>query len=231
MKHLSLLLLAVLMGCSSIDGGSCPCGEFKSIFNGKDLSGWKSVEGAWEVRDGAIWCTGEKGNQWLIYTGGEYEDLELRLQFKYLVGNSGVQVRSTEFEPYQVRGYQAEIANQAKMGLWHHSKPPEKYRSHLSLAGQKVRIAPDGEKTVEQLVPAEEVQAAYKENEWNEMVIIACGPRLIHKVNGVVFSDLIDEETKYKMTSGVIALQDHGSGTQVGFKDIRLRELKPSGCR
>ncbi len=230
MRYSSIVLLVVVLaGCSSVKVGSP--GEFKSIFNGRDLSGWDGIEGAWEVRDGAIWCTGEKGNQWLIYRGGEYEDLELRLQFKFLNGNSGVQVRSTEFEPYQVRGYQAEIASREKMGLWHHSKPPEKYRSLLSLAGQKVHIAPDGEKTVEQVADAEEIQAAFKEGQWNEMVITACGNRLIHKVNGIIFSDLTDEETKYKMTSGLIALQDHGSGTQAGFKDIRLRELKPSGCK
>jgi len=228
MKYFSILLTATLLGCSSFKVDSRSCGEFKSIFNGKNLSGWEGIAGAWEVRDGAIWCTGGKGNQWLIYRGGVYKDLELRLQFKYLKGNSGVQVRSTEFETFQVRGYQAEIASQDKMGLWHHSKPPEKYRSRLSLAGQKVHIATDGKKTVEQISPAADVQAVYQDGQWNEMVITACGDRLVHKINGVVFSELIDEETKYKMTSGIIALQDHGKGTQVGFKDIRLRELKRS---
>lgn len=231
MKYFSVLFAAALLGCSSIKVGSQSCGEFKSIFNGKDLSGWECIEGAWEVRDGAIWCTGEKGNQWLIYRGGEYKDLELRLQFNYLKGNSGVQVRSTEFQPFEVRGYQAEIASRDKMGLWHHSKPPEKYRSRLSLAGQKVHIAVDGKKTVEQVSPAADVQAVYEEGQWNEMVITACGDRLIHKVNGVVFSELIDEEKKHKMPSGLIALQDHGSGTQVGFKDIHVRKLKPPGCK
>ena len=33
---------------------------FKPIFNGKDLSGWEGLAGAWEVRDGAIRCTGQK---------------------------------------------------------------------------------------------------------------------------------------------------------------------------
>ena len=226
MKHFSILLTVTLVGCSSPKVDSQSGSEFKSIFNGKDLSGWEGIAGAWEVRDGAIWCTGGKGNQWLIYRGGVYKDLELRLQFKYLKGNSGVQVRSAEFEPFQVRGYQAEIASQDKMGLWHHSKPPEKYRSRSSLAGQKVHIGTDGKKTIEQVSPAAGVQAVYQEGQWNEMVITAIGNRLIHKINGVVFSELIDEEKKYKMTAGIIALQDHGKGTQVGFKDIRLREIK-----
>ena len=177
------------------------------------------------MREGAIWCTGEKGNQWIIWRGGEVKNFELRLKFKFVEGNSGVQVRSKEFEPYQVRGYQVEVASADKMGLWHHSKPPEKYRSHLSTAGQKVRIAPDGEKTVEQVAPPEEVQAAFKDGEWNDLIVVGKGSRLIQTLNGVLLSDLTDEETEYTMPSGLIAIQDHGNGTSAGFKDIRLKHL------
>ena len=38
------------------------------------------------------------------------EDFELRLKFRFTAGNSGVQVRSYEVAPYQVRGYQVEVA-------------------------------------------------------------------------------------------------------------------------
>jgi len=62
-------------------------------------------------------------------------DFELRLSFRYHSGNSGVQVRTIDFEPFQSRGYQVEVAPQAKMGLWHHSQASGKYRSKLALAG------------------------------------------------------------------------------------------------
>ena len=79
---------------------------FVRLFNGKDLTGWEGRPGAWEVRDGAIWCTGDEASRnWLIWRGGEPQDFELRLKFKYLKGNSGVQVRSKEIEPFLVRGY------------------------------------------------------------------------------------------------------------------------------
>ncbi len=67
------------------------------------------------------------------------------------------------------------------------------------------------------------VSAAYKENGWNELVVIAKGPTLIQKINGVVFSQLTDHDEKYSTAKGWIAFQDHGKGTKVEFKNIRIR--------
>lgn len=198
---------------------------FQKIFNGRDLSGWDGREGAWTVENGAIKCTGDKegGKNWLIWRGGEPSDFELRLKFRYTAGNSGVQVRSEDLGNHQVRGYQVEVAPQDKMGLWHHSLSPEPYRGHLATAGQKSHITPDGEKTRTQVEGPEKVQAAFKEGEWNELVVIAEGPKLVQIINGVVFSELVDEDKKYSTRTGLLAFQDHGKGTITEFKDIRLK--------
>ena len=84
---------------------STPEPGFKSIFNGKDLTGWEGEAKAWVVRDGAIQSTGgQTKKNWLIWRGGELRDFELRLSFKFTKGNSGVQVRSKEIDKWQVRG-------------------------------------------------------------------------------------------------------------------------------
>ena len=133
---------------------------FACLFNGEDLTGWEGRPGAWQVKDGAIWCTGtQTSRNWLIWRGGELRDFELRLQFKYVKGNSGVQVRSKEIEPFMVRGYQVEVAAQDKMGLWHHSIAPAKHRSHLATAGQRVHLGTNGSRTVEQVAEPIKVQA------------------------------------------------------------------------
>ena len=79
---------------------------FTSIFNGKDLSGGAGMSELWTVVDGAITPKQSTLNNWVFWRGGQPADFELRLSFRYHSGNSGVQVRTIEFEPFQARGYQ-----------------------------------------------------------------------------------------------------------------------------
>ena len=121
-----------------------------NLFNGKSFDGWDSKPGAWEVRDGEIWCTGEsKGKNWLIWRGGEPSDFVLRLEFRWDKGNSGVQVRSDDLGEWQIFGYQVEIARREVMGLWHHSliardHPKREARFLMSTAGERAIIGEDG---------------------------------------------------------------------------------------
>lgn len=221
------LFIGFVVACVLISGNArADEAGFKSLFNGKDLKGWKYQKGAWAVQNGAIHCTGSsKTKNWLVWKGGEPADFELRLQFKWTKGNSGVQIRSHETKPFYVRGYQVEVAQQAVMGLWHHSLAPAKYRSTLALAGQQVHISADGKKSVKQLADAEKVKAAYKEKAWNDMVVIARGNKITQIINGVTFSEVTDEDKVHSYHKGLIALQDHGKGCLVAFKNIRLKMI------
>jgi hypothetical protein len=116
-----------------------------------------------------------------------------------------------------------EVAPQTKMGLWHHSKAPAKSRHKLALAGEETVYAKDGTKSVKKVANPDKVKSAYKEDGWNDLVVIAKGPTLIQKINGVVFSQLTDHDEKYSTSKGWIAFQDHGKGTKVEFKNIRIR--------
>ena len=216
----ALTLLSLSLACAD-DSES----GFVSLFNGQDLSGWEGQNDAWIVAGGAIKCTGKKDGErnWIVWRGGELADFELRLKFRFTSGNSGVQVRSKDEGEFQVRGYQVEIAAADKMGLWHHSLSPEPYRSHLATAGQKGRVSADGSKTHEQVAEAAEIQKSCKDGEWNDLIIIAEGSKLVQIINGVVFAELVDEDAKYAAKSGVLAFQDHGKGTTAEFKDIRLK--------
>ncbi|QGJ71410.1 Iduronate sulfatase [Planctomycetales bacterium 10988] len=204
---------------------------FLPLFNGVDLSGWDGMPGSWRVKDGAIWSTGlGKERNWLIWRGFEAGDFELRLKFRFEDGNSGVQVRSKDLGHWQIQGYQVEVAEQDVMGLWHHSlmskeDKAEFARKYLATAGQVVTIDENAKKETEQVAEPAEVQKSYREGEWNEMTVIAKGPRIIQKINGVTYADLTDREKGFSSRSGWIALQDHGKGTVVGFKDLRLKFL------
>ena len=190
---------------------------------------------AWKVVDGAISCTGlEKTRNWIIWRGGTPSDFVLRLDFNYEAGNSGVQVRSDDQGNHQVFGYQVEVAAQKVMGLWHHSllardDPAREARHLMATAGQEVTIATDGKKSVKQVAAKEEIVAHYRQKGWNRMEIIAEGNTLTQKINGVVFSKVADDDKRMSRRKGVIALQDHGKGCQVAFRNIRIKELSRDG--
>ena len=185
--------------------------------------------GAWELRDGAIWCTGiSKERNWLIWRKEQPGDFTLRLEFRWDHGNSGVQVRSDDLGEWQVFGYQVEIAQQKVMGLWHHSlldkKHPRRKERHLmALAGEHVTLAKDGSKTVEPTGNGEKIKPHYKEHAWNSMEIIAQGHTLVQKINGVVFSTVTDHDAEMHRKAGFVALQDHGKGCKVAFRNIQIK--------
>jgi len=65
---------------------------FKSIFNGKNFTGWAGPTNNYEVVDGTIQCQAHKGGT--IYTMGEYGDFVVRLEFKLPPGgNNGLAIR------------------------------------------------------------------------------------------------------------------------------------------
>jgi hypothetical protein len=65
---------------------------FQSIFNGKDLSGWKGAVENYQVEDGAIVCKPGKGGN--LYHEEELTDFVVRLEFKLPPGgNNGLAIR------------------------------------------------------------------------------------------------------------------------------------------
>lgn len=87
---------------------------FVCLFDGKTLDGWEGKSQFWSVRDGTI--TGQttadnptKGNTFIIWRGGTPGDFELRMKFRIVGGNSGIQYRSTEYDDFVVGGYQADF--------------------------------------------------------------------------------------------------------------------------
>lgn len=204
---------------------------FQEIFNGRDLSGWEGDSEYWSVEDGAITARTTPDNlltynTFLVWQEGKPSDFELRLKYKIVGGNSGVQYRSrvTDEDKYVVSGYQADIDSQPRYtGMVYE----EKGRAILAERGQRVVVGPDGEKEVEQFADKDELQKKVKNEDWNDYRIVARGNRLQHYVNGVLMTELIDNQESKAAESGVIALQAHqGPPMTVQFKDVRLKELK-----
>jgi hypothetical protein len=202
---------------------------FQSLFDGKTLNGWEGREGFWSVQDGAI--TGQtkepfRGpNTFLVWKGGDVADFELRLRYKIVGGNSGIQYRSKVTDPklFRVGGYQADFeAGTTFSGINYE----EMGRGILAQRGTKVTLEAGGAKKEEKLpMTSEQLQKSIRQNDWNEYVVVARGPHLVHKINGNVTSEVIDNSDK-AAKSGVLALQLHaGPAMTVQFKDVRIKKL------
>jgi uncharacterized protein (TIGR03067 family) len=215
---------------------------FKSLFNGKDLTGWEGRPEHWSVEDGTIAgrTTKEhpaKGNNFLFWRpdgkNGTVSDFELRLSYKIVAnnnsgfGNSGIQYRSKDFGDFVAGGYQADMeAGKTYSGILYE----ERMDGILAERGQKTVVKTvDGKTKVEitgSVGDSKEIQSHIKENDWNDYVVIAKGNHLQHFINGVQTVDVTDERVGKGAKEGVLALQLHaGEPMTVQFKNIRIKDL------
>jgi hypothetical protein len=226
------LVGASLLGLSG-GGAAAPSDEvgFVPIFNGNDLAGWKGLPGHWSVEDGAIAGVNTQGdplkkNTFLIWEGGTPGDFELRFKYKIVGGNSGVQYRSrvADEKEFVVHGYQADIDSGPRFTGMNYE---EGGRTFLAQRGERVAIGRDGKKSAESIGDREALQKKVRAEDWNDYVIIARGNRLRHFVNGVLMSEVVDEQSDKSAATGVLAIQLHsGPPMKVQLKDVRLKELK-----
>lgn len=202
---------------------------FTSLFNGRDLLGWRGNPRIWSVRDGAI--TGQttpehrvSENTFLTWTGGDVKDFELRLKFRLENGNSGIYFRSKErtaMHPEPLTGCQADFSAD---GRWTGVIMEYTLRGILAERGQKVVIGKDGKiDVVGSVGDPDELLRHVKSKQWNDYAFSAKGGRIILKINDVVMCDLEDNDPR-RIPSGKLALQVHqGPDMLVQFKDIRIR--------
>jgi len=175
-----------------------------SLFNGKDLSGWKAYgTEKWYVEDGLLICeSGPDKAYGYLATEKHYKNFELNLEFKQEAdGNSGVFIRST-IEGVKVSGWQVEVAPKGK----HTGGVYESY-------GRGWLIKPEAAK--------EEV---LKEGEWNQMKIVVNGDTITSYLNGVEMITITD--AIIGKGEGSVALQIHdGGGIKVKWRNINIKEL------
>jgi hypothetical protein len=200
------ILLAVVI----LFSGSLSAQEWTPLFNGKNLKGWKKLNGnaEFKVKDGVITGVSKVNtpNTFLV-TEKNYGDFILEFDFKIDEGlNSGVQFRSQSLKEYKngkVHGYQFEID-----GQWSGSVYDEERRGWLY-----------------PLTANSKALNASKNGVWNRARIEAVGNSIRTWINGVACANLWDDMT----AEGFIALQVHSigndtknNGKTVSWKDIRI---------
>lgn len=202
------IVLTLLLVCAA----SMSAQNWEPLFNGKNLNGWKKLNGKAEYKivDDAIVGISKMGTpNTFLATTKEYGDFILEFDFKVDDElNSGVQFRSLSKKDYQkgrVHGYQFEI-DPAKRA-WSGGIYDEARRNWL----YPMTLNPSA-------------QTAFKNNAWNKARIEAIGNSICTWINGVPCANLWDDMTP----SGFIALQVHAignakaEGKTVSWKNIRI---------
>lgn len=194
--------------------------NWQTLFNGKDLKGWKQLNGkaTYEVKNNEIVGTTvlNQPNSFLV-TEETFGDFVLELEFKLDAEmNSGLQFRSESKPDYQngrVHGYQMEI-----------DPSPRAWTGGIYDEGRR-----DWLYTLEYNPAA---KSAYKKADWNKCRIECIGNVLRTWVNGVPAGHVVDNLT----AKGFIALQVHSIskpeevGKQIRWRNIRIqtKNITPS---
>lgn len=184
---------------------------FVSLFNGKDLSGWKGDPELWKAENGEIIGTTEPKKitkNTFLATEKKYSDFVLKAKVKIRNGNSGIQFRSEAFDGYVVKGYQADVAMETYFGMLYEEG--------------KRGIMPYWKALSEEERKA--INAAAKLDDWNEYEIACKGDRAKIVLNGKTTLDMADPAGAKE---GIIALQLHvGDPMRVEYKDLWIKETK-----
>lgn len=223
---------------------------FVQIFDGKTLDNWQGDPNYWRVENGNL--VGEvtpttllKNNTFIIWQGGQPANFELKLEFRIAeAGNSGINYRSEKVDtiPFALRGYQADIDGKIRYTGQNYE---EKKRTTLAYRGEKARITsqenPDtpgslranvaknawqSREILESLGDSDELKTKIKSEDWNEAHLIIKGNSLQHYINGVLMSEVIDDDTVNRTSSGFLGVQVHvGPPMKVEYRNIRLKNL------
>lgn len=229
LKQLTLTALAALAFTSAqaADDG------WVSMFNGKDLSGWKSneeVPGVFTVENGELKVSGGRSHLFYIGPNGEakFQSFELKLKVKTTPGsNSGVYFHTQ----YQEKGW-PDKGFECQVNSTH--TDPKKTGSLYGvinilalLDGQK---EPEGGKHIK--VPL----APSTDGEWFDYNIKVEGKHITLSVNGKTTVDFIEPEgwdpakelknmPGRKLSEGTIAIQGHDPKSTTYYKDIFIKPI------
>lgn len=216
------------------------------IFDGETLDDWDGDPTYWRVENGKI--IGEVTeetllvrNSFLIWRGGLTRDFEIKVEYRVSnEGNSGINYRSQQVDdvPYALRGYQADLDGSNRYTGMNYE---ERRRTTIATRGEKV-LLPDisdayslnkyternqwNARIVQESLGDPDSLTEHINEGWNDYHIIAEGNRLKHFVNGVLMSDVTDEDPINRRFEGLLGVQVHvGPPMTVEYKNFRIKHL------
>jgi hypothetical protein len=187
-----------------------------SMFNGKDLAGWKSNEetpGVFTVADGVLKVSGGRAHLFFVGADGKanFKNFEFRAKVMTTPGsNSGIYFH-TQFEEkgWPTKGYEAQVNT---------THTDVKKTGGLYAVQDVINNAPS------------------KDNAWCDYYIKVEGRRIIVQIDGKTTVDwtepadwdpakVLKDMPGRKLSSGTIGLQAHDPKSTTYYKDLSIRAL------
>lgn len=217
MRSLRYLLAGLVLALSSVHAAE----NWRELFNGKDLAGWKPnvFPGSWSVVDGAIRANATKESSHLFYVGDGKEEFVRFKNFELEVvargepnANSGIFIH-TDLAVYAAaqrltHGYEIQLNSTEK----------EKRKTGSLYAVVDLATSP------------------VDETKWFTTKITVKDRRIVIQVDGKTTVDYVEPDNPERVPErkgrvlnpkgGAIALQAHDPGSVFYFKSVRIRVLE-----
>jgi hypothetical protein len=171
-----------------------------SLFNGKDLTGWKASEGVeWVVEDGAIVTPPKRSH---LFTEQEFKNFEYKIDCLTTPGsNSGLYFHTKYEDSFPKKGFEVQV-NQT------HGDPVKSGSLYFLI---KLFSSP------------------VKDNEWYTYHIIVKGQQVVVKINDKTLYEYVEPAgvmgPTNKLDKGSFAIQAHDPKSQARYKNIMVKPL------
>jgi hypothetical protein len=228
LKQLTLTALAALAFTSAqAEEG------WLTLFNGKDLSGWKSneeVPGVFTVENGELKVSGGRAHLFFMGENGQanFKNFELKLKVKTTPGsNSGVYFHTQ----YQEKGW-PDKGFECQVNSTH--TDPKKTGSLYGVVN--ILALAEGQKEPEGGKHIKVAAAPSTDGEWFDYLIKVEGKHITLSVNGKTTIDFTEPEgwdpakelknmPGRKLSEGTFAIQGHDPKSTTFYKDIFVKAL------
>ena len=208
MKHCTLTLLLAAMAAGRLAGAD-PEPVFKSLFDGKTFTGWKTANEhteTWKIEDGAFVAHGERCHLYYVGDDKPFKDFELKVDVMTEPNSNGGIYFHTRYQETSWPKYGFESQVNVSHGDW------IKTGSLYGLVNLGVTPTRD--------------------NQWWTQHIIVKGHTIMVKIDGKPVLEYNEPpgakagtDFTRKLDSGTFALQAHDPKSVVRYKNIRVKRL------
>ena len=198
-----VVFLSLIVGVIYTLGGKENLSEKRdTLFNGKNLNGWKIPNGNkdakwYQATNGVLKIkSGPKKKGSVLWTKKEYENFEVNLEFRFLEGtiDSGIHLRNSD---------------QIQIGISGSLKRDMTCSPYIPGKGYPVE--------------AKGIAKLLKAKDWNRMKIRAMGPKYTVWLQG---KEVMNYESKSAKKVGPIGIQLHGNkNMSIDFRNLLLKEI------